>query len=73
MLNSISLIKILSSLSRTLGVAREIIPLISGIKPIFDKIPKNIGNPNIKIDNNFNKNTDNYEKNNVIKGPNFFQ
>lgn len=73
MLSGLSLIKILSGLSRTIGVARAIIPIVSGIKPVVSK-----GIDLINKSNSVNKNviySNNVQNNNPTSthiGPTFF-
>lgn len=78
--SSLSFFKVLGGLSKTLGIARQIMPLYTEIKPIVSKIPvilssvsqirpKNI-NYNLKEDTEKNMSD---ELDHFANGPQFFQ
>ena len=74
MFNSLSLFKILSGLSRTIDVARQIIPIFSGIGPIIKKSSDVIGKINLNYPNlNNKKNVQIKNSNHSNIGPTFFQ
>lgn len=78
--NNFSLLKIISTLSKTLNTANQIIPIYKQIKPYINKTTSFINNlPNKNILNAFNySNSTSANKSNNIKeeyndGPTYFQ
>ena len=76
--NGLSLIKIITGLSKTLSIAYQILPLYSQIKPLISKKDdlksslQNINNKINQIKNNHPKDISNYKIVNH-NGPTFFQ
>lgn len=77
--NGLSLVRILGSLSRTVGIIRQLTPIYKEIKPVLQKAPilfeKINSLRNISLNNQpiINKNDNQYEKKLIKDGPVFFQ
>lgn len=78
--NGLSLIKIISGLSKTLNIAREVIPIYKQVKPIISnsgKLLSGLNNFSLnkqKNDNNNNNNTSTTELKQITNNnPVFFQ
>lgn len=73
--SNISLLRILNSLSKTLGIAKQFIPIYKDFKPIITRVTHFIGN--INIPNNYliqqNKNQTKIIDNSTNKSITFFK
>ena len=78
--SNLSFLKVLGGLSKTLGIARQIMPLYTEIKPIVSKIPVILSSVSQirpkNINYNFKEDTDKNmrdELDHFASGPQFFQ